>query len=377
MKILLVITKSEIGGAQVFVLNLARSLKRMGCDVEVAAGDGNYLSLEFEKDNITFHYLNSLKRNFSILNSFYFIYDLYRLLKKNNYDLIHLNSSNTLIGAISSFFIKKRPKTIFTFHGLSFIDQNFKTNFFIKTLAKLYFKILLKTVDGTVFVSNINYEVAKKAKIVKLADVIYNGLEKDELSYLSEEEARNYFSKKCGQDLSKDYLIGSTGRLAYPKNYEFLIENYLLIKNTIPEAKVILIGDGPDYEKYKSRIHQLGIQNDFFLVGAINDSYKYIKAFDVFTLSSHFEGLSISLIEAIFAEIPILASNVGGNPEIVANCSDQLFNLNDADDYIGKLLYIKKEKFYFQSHNSAMKEKFSLKNMAVSYKLLYESLIKR
>lgn len=377
MKILLVITKSEIGGAQVFVLNLARSLKRMGCDVEVAAGDGNYLSLEFEKDNITFHYLNSLKRNFSILNSFYFIYDLYRLLKKNNYDLIHLNSSNTLIGAISSFFIKKRPKTIFTFHGLSFIDQNFKTNFFIKTLAKLYFKILLKTVDGTVFVSNINYEVAKKAKIVKLADVIYNGLEKDELRYLSEEEARNYFSKKCGLDLSKDYLIGSTGRLAYPKNYEFLIENYLLIKNTIPEAKVILIGDGPDYQKYKSRIHQLGIQNDFFLVGAINDSYKYIKAFDVFTLSSHFEGLSISLIEAIFAEIPILASNVGGNPEIVANCDYQLFNLNDADDYIGKLLYIKKEKFYFQSHNSAMKEKFSLKNMAVSYKLLYESLIKR
>ncbi len=375
MKILLVITKSEIGGAQVFVLNLARSLKRMGYDVEVAAGDGNYLSGELEKENITFHYLNSLKRNFSVLNSLYFIYDLYQLLKENNYDILHLNSSNTLVGVLSSFFLKKRPRTILTFHGLSFIDQNFKARIFIKTLAKFYFKILLKTVDRTVFVSKINYEVVKKAKIIKSADVIYNGLDENELHYLAEEKARNYFSKKCGLNLSKDFLIGSTGRLSYPKNYEFLIENFCSIKKEIPNAKVIIIGDGTDYEKYKTRINQLGIQNEFFLVGAIKDSYKYIKAFNVFTLTSRFEGLSISLIEAIFAEIPILASDVGGNKESVGGSSKQVFILNDIEDYIKKLLEIKKNRSHFIEYNTSLKKNFTLEKMVSKYKALYDSLI--
>ncbi|MCX6173170.1 MAG: glycosyltransferase [Ignavibacteriales bacterium] len=376
MKILLVITKSEIGGAQVFLLNLARSLKKMGCDVEVAAGDGNYLPSELEKNNITFHYLNSLKRNFSVLNSFYFIYDLYRLLQVNSYDIIHLNSSNTLIGAISSFFLKKRPKAIFTFHGLSFIDKNFKTNSFIKVLAKVYFKILLKAVNKTVFVSNINYIESKEARIVKSAEVIYNGLDEIQMHYLTEKDARSYFSNKCNLDLSNEFLIGSTGRLAYQKNYEFLIENYSSIKKKIPNAKVIIIGDGPDYEKYKAQILKLEIQNEFFMIGAIKDSYQYIKAFDVFTLPSRYEGLSISLIEAIFAEIPILASNVGGNPENVDHCEEQLFDLYDINDYINKLENIRRKKEFFKNYNIALKSKFSLNKMVQSYLNLYQSLIK-
>ena len=127
MKILLVITKSEIGGAQVFVLNLARALQQAGLYVEVAAGEGNFLFEELQKHNISYHYLNSLKRDFSVLNSFYFIFDLHRLLKRNNYDIVHLNSSNTLFGAISTYLLKKKPRTLFTFHGLSLLDKNYKS----------------------------------------------------------------------------------------------------------------------------------------------------------------------------------------------------------------------------------------------------------
>ncbi len=80
MKILLVITKSEIGGAQTFVLNIARALNKIGYNVEVAAGAGDYLLEELKKNNITFHYLNSLKRDFSIISSINFIFSLRKLL---------------------------------------------------------------------------------------------------------------------------------------------------------------------------------------------------------------------------------------------------------------------------------------------------------
>ena len=376
MKVLLIITKSEIGGAQVFVLNLARSLRKLGFEVEVAAGDGDYLFKELQKNNIPYHYLSSLKRNISIFSSFYFIYDSYRLLKAKKYDIVHLNSSNTLFGAVAAYLLRNRPKILFTFHGLSLLDKNYEANFLIRFLTKLYFKIFLKFVDKSVFVSALNYKESQEEGILQNAEVIFNGLNENEINFLSEEEAKKYFSFKCGTDLSSSFLIGSTGRLAYPKNYEFLINNFLFIKKKIPNAKVIIIGEGPDRTKFEELIRKMKIQNDFFLLGAMQDSFMYIKAFDVFTLPSRYEGLSISLMEAVFASIPILASDVGGNSEIVCGCKGQLFRLNDVDDYVIKLIDIQKEKQHLMEYNKGLKINFSLDKMVISYKNLYELLSK-
>ena len=375
MKVLLVITKSEIGGAQTFILNLARSLKKIGFEVDVAAGEGNYLFEELKKYNISFHFIRSLKRDFSIISSINFIFSLHKLLNTNKYDLIHLNSSNTLIGTISTFFLKIKPKVVFTFHGLSFMDENFSTSYLIKPIAKLYFHFFLKLVDQPVFVSNLNYIVSKEANIINNGKVIYNGLDENELIYLSRNEARNFFNSKYNINISQNYLIGSIGRLAYQKNYEFLINNFFLIKSKIPTVKFIIIGNGPYYKKLNKRIKKLGIQNDFFLVGALKDSYKYIRAFDVFTLPSRYEGLSISLIETIFSGIPILASNVGGNSEIVDD--EQLYKLNDIDDYIGKLLLIKENPKKYHNRNCNLISRFSLSEMAKGYSKLYEKLVEK
>lgn len=376
MKILFVITKSEIGGAQVFVLNLARALKKNGCDVEVAAGDGDFLFTELQKKKISCHYLNSLKRNFSLINSLYFIYDLRRLLKTNNYDVVHLNSSNTLIGTISTLFLKQKPKTAFTFHGLSFIDKNYQANIFFKMLAKFYYKILLKTVDRVVFECNLNYKEVKEAGMIKRAEVICNGLDESELNFLSGKDARAFLSEKCGLDLSNTFLIGSTGRLIYQKNYEFLINSFVLIKEKILNAKVVIIGNGSDRHNYEGLIQKLGLENDFFLVGGLKNSHQYMKGFDLFTLTSRYEGVSISLIEALYAEIPILASFVGGNPDVVDNNENELFALDDFDDYLSKLLNIRSNRDELIKHNVSIKSKFSLQSFMNHYKDLFDGLIK-
>lgn len=375
MKILIVITKSEIGGAQVFVLNLARSLHKMGHDVQVAAGDGDYLEGELKKNEIPFHYLNSLKRDISLLNSIYFIFDLYRLIHLEKFEIIHLNSSNTLIGSISAYFTREKPKIVFTFHGLSFLDENYKIKKIIKFIAKLYFKVFLKTIDKTVFVSKLNYEDSIEAKVVKDGEVIYNGLDEKEMNLLSAREARMFFSERCKIDLSNIFLIGSTGRLAYQKNYEFIINNYFIIHNRIPNVKIVIIGDGPDRVKYNTQIMNLGLENDIFLVGAIKDSSKYIKAFDVFTLPSRYEGLSISLIEAIFAEVPIIASNVGGNTEVVGGDFKQLYEFDNINEYIEKLIWLKNNKELSLKNNSLMKCNFKLENMVRDYLKLYNRLL--
>jgi glycosyltransferase involved in cell wall biosynthesis len=371
MRILYVVTKSDIGGAQVFVLNLARAFRNNGEEVEVVAGDGDFLFRELDKNDIKYYYLNSLKRNFSVFNALYFVFQLRSLLKKNKYDVVHLNSSNTLIGAAASLFLKNKPKNVFTFHGLSFIDKNFNPNFIVKYLAKIYFKIFLKAVDEIIFECRMNYEELAGERMFKNARIIYNGLNPEELEFLSTSEARKFLSEKCGNDLQNNFIIGSTGRLAYQKNYEFLINNFHLIKEKIPDAKVIIIGDGQDYDEYKRMIRERGIENDFYLLGEIKNSHRFINGFDLFTLTSRYEGVSISLIEAIYSNTPVLVSNVGGNPDVVGRDSNQLFELNNFEEYLEKLLKIRTEREKIVKHNASLRVDFSLSKMVNNYKEVY------
>ncbi|MBS3943897.1 MAG: glycosyltransferase [Melioribacter sp.] len=371
MKILYVITKSDIGGAQVFVLNLARAFQKNGDEVEVVAGDGDFLFSELDKDNIKYYYLNSLKRNFSVFNALYFVFQLRNLLKSKKYDVVHLNSSNTLIGAAASLFLKNKPKNVFTFHGLSFIDKNFNPNFIIKYLAKFYFKIFLKAVDEIIFECQMNYDELAGEGMFKNARIIYNGLNPEELEFLNPDEARQFLSDKCGTDLENNFIIGSTGRLAYQKNYEFLINNFHLIKEKIPDAKVLIIGDGQDYDEYKRMIKERGIEMDFYLLGEIKNSHRFINGFDLFTLTSRYEGVAISLIEAIYSNTPVLVSNVGGNPDVVGGDSNQLFELDNFEEYLEKLLKIRHERKMIIEHNASLRVDFSLSKMVNNYKEVY------
>lgn len=362
MKILLVITKAEIGGAQAFVLNLAKSLKLKGLEVAVAAGDGDYLPSELAKHNIDFFYLKSLKRSRNPLLVFSFVRELFSLLKKEKFTVLHLNSTNTLPGVIAACWLSKKIKTVFTVHGLSVLDKNYQANFFVKFLFKAYFKFFLKFVNKTVFVSDYNYKETKEVGIIKQGDVIYNGLDLDENNFLERNKAREELERMASVNLQNSFIIGSIGRLSKEKNYEFIINLWPLVKQIKPNAKLIIIGDGPEKEKYQKLIQKIQAGNDIFLLGAKEEASRLLKGFDLFILPSIYEGLSISLIETQFAGICALASDVGGNSEVIgeANC----FDLNNKQEFLNKL----GTGVIFQDR----REKFHLNKMIADYIRVYE-----
>jgi glycosyltransferase involved in cell wall biosynthesis len=349
MKILLVITKAEIGGAQAFVLNLARGLNKKGHEVVVAAGDGDFLSQELSRDNIKFLRIDNIKRSKNPLSSFLFIWELKKIIDKESFNVVHLNSTNTLPGVISACLSKKKPKTIFTVHGLSVLDKNYKASSLVKIIFKLYFKIFLYFIDKIVFVSKYNLIESAKQGIAKDGLVIYNGLNIDQNYFLDHLKARQALTSFSKIDLSDNYLIGSIGRLATQKNYDFLINIWPEIKKIKTNAKLIIIGEGPERNKYESLIKKLNLVNDIFLSGELKDASCLLKGLDLFILPSIYEGLSISLIEAILSDIPVLASDVGGNSEVIGlkNC----YKLDDKNDLLFKLVHpllidIDKKQFY-------------------------------
>lgn len=352
MKILIVVTKSEIGGAQVFALNLARGLKESGKGVVVAGGGGGYLPEELSKINIPFYRFKNLERSYNPFKIFKFIKELKNYVKNEGFNVVHLNSSNALFGVWGLSKIDPKPKIVFTIHGLSFLDKNHKINFLAKYLYGLFFKCAWRKVSSLVFVSQLNYQSSIDRGLTKKGEVVYNGVYLPRDYFWDKEESKIFLQNKIGFDLSDAYIYGSIGRLAYPKNYEFLIESHNEVKKLFPQAKLILIGEGPERNKYESLINSLNLKEDVFLFGEEKNASRLLKTFDLFVLPSIFEGMSLSLVEAVASGIPVLASRVGGNEEIIG--VDNCFELNNKEDFLNKIkdykfVNIDKSKFDFET----------------------------
>lgn len=355
-----------------FVATLAKNLHRQEHEVTVAYGEGDYLRDTLAPEGIPLVRFHWLRRTNNPIANLKFGWELRKFLAAHSFDVIHFNSSNALFGVIGTRLMRKRPKIVFTLHGLSVIDTNYKTSNMAKRLYRLLFKFLLSLVDRSIFVSKANFEYAKKVGLLKRGTMIFNGIDTGALRFMDRNAARAELGGKINTDLSNKYVIGSIGRLAYPKNYEFLIDTFPKITKEIPNAIAIIIGDGPKRDTYERMIEQRNLSGKIFLVGEIPDAYRYIKALDLFTLPSEYEGMSMTLIEALFAEVAILASRVGGTPELL-NDPSQTYELNSGEEFIEKLKAIHSQKeFSYTAAQKNHRSQFEGKAMADAYIKVYE-----
>ena len=115
-------------------------------------------------------------------------------------------------------------------------------------------------------------------------------------------------------------FIGSIGNLYKTKGFEYFIEAAdILINQSRLSATFIIIGEGKEREALEKLIAKYNLKNNFILAGNIDQAARLLPAFDVYVCSSVKEGLSYTLIEAMQAGRPIVATAVGGNPELIEN----------------------------------------------------------
>lgn len=375
MKILLITTKASIGGAQVFVLNLARIWQERGFEVAVVAGAGDFLPRELESAGIKFYNFFSLKRDNSLLSGWRFIIALRRFLKHHPFDVVHFNSSNALFGVISLWGLRPKPRSIFTVHGLSVLDHNYQVSAGRRWLYHYFFKFFLRLVDRVVFVSRFNKEVALADGLIKQGEVIGNGLDEEAIGFLSRSEAQDFLRRKTGLDLDHVYLVGSIGRLSYAKNYDWLIRVWPKILDANKAVRLVIFGSGEEEKTLRRLIESMNLIGRVFIISS-DKAARYLKAFDLFLLPSRYEGFPLTLVEAMLAGLPVLASRVGGNAEILER-PEALYNFNDQAEFL--------ERFFKLSDDPALRRdlaefnyrtaaKFSLSAMADRYQDIYSSL---
>jgi glycosyltransferase involved in cell wall biosynthesis len=279
-----------------------------------------------------------------------------------------------LPGAVGVKLANKKIKTVFTFRGMSILDEHYKINPVLRFLYRIFFRFFLLFIDEAVFVSQENFAKFGRGNLAKRGVMIYNGLDPSKNNFFSKEQVLDFFHKKTNRDFSEKYIIGSIGRLDYAKNYEFLINVFPEILKIKPRAVAVIIGEGPDRKKYETLIEENNLQEKIFLLGNIENGSRYLKGFDVLVLPSRYEGLSITLLEALFAGLPVLASAVGGNSEAVSLPEAEIYELDNKKDFLEKFEFLQPPGILkeIKEKNKSLKEKFNLENSADSYEKIYK-----
>lgn len=336
--ILYVITQSEFGGAQRYLLDLASGLND-NFNILIAFGEQaekGKLAEKLKKLNIKYYIVPHLRRRLNWLDDIRAWWNLVKLFKKTKADIIHLNSSKvSILGSlatmISNLTTFPNPRLIYTVHGWVFNEKlpPGRKKFYLQAEKYTSFNK-----DRLICVSEFDRQLALQNKIApsqKLTS-IHNGIKPFNL--LPRDEARRIILDKVPSGFKTKgeikFLIGSIGNLYKNKGYHYAINAiHLLAKQNIG-AKMIVIGDGPQAEEMQRWLKQLKMADDFAFVGRIDNASKLLAAFDIYLCSSEKEGLSYTLIEAMMAGLPIVATRVGGNQELIRN--DQEGLLVEAQD---------------------------------------------
>lgn len=116
-----------------------------------------------------------------------------------------------------------------------------------------------------------------------------------------------------------DFLVGYVGRLKAERNHRTLLAAVARLNGSIPRLKVLLIGDGEEMANLKLQAEELGITDQIAFMGRRNDIPMLLASLDVFISPSFYEGMSVALIEAMAAGLPIVASDIPSNAELISN----------------------------------------------------------
>jgi len=339
-RILYIITQSELGGAQRYVLDLARNLKNE-YDIAVAfgeQGDKGQMASHLDKIRITYFAIPQLKRNICPIRDIWAYFKIKKLILDLKPNIIHLSSSKvSVLGSLAACSAKKtnrigNPLVVYTAHGWVFNEpmSSFK--------QKIYFwseKYTAKFKDKVICINKQDLEQAKsllKIEQHKLS-LVYHGIDIQQYQYFTREEARKRLFaliKNAQMPDEKTILIGSIGNLYATKGYYYLIKamHYLIIDYGFP-ITAIIIGEGPEREDLEARIikfHPMdynaidgNVTQKIILAGRIPNAAEILPAFDFYVSTSLKEGFPYTILEAMGAGLPVVATRVGGIPDMITD----------------------------------------------------------
>ncbi|MCZ2492137.1 glycosyltransferase family 4 protein [Dellaglioa carnosa] len=365
MRIMYVITRSDWGGAQAHLYELIKYQVGIGNEVLVVVGNkGGFSEKVGNIIGVNLKILSDLQRELSVSKDLKIVIKLKTILKKFKPDILHLHSSKAgTVGRIAAIGLP--VKVVFTVHGWAFTDG-------ISAAKRLIYKMIERPLnhftDATILVSKYDYKLGIQTNVLKKnknAIVIYNGVE---------------IAKSIKQDkkiVNNKTILTMTARFDRQKNQELLIKALVKVESNI---LVRFIGDGPSLSNMKILANDLHVQDKVEFLGYRSDVNTLLKETDIFILITNWEGLPISILEAMRLGIPVIASNVGGIDEEIETGISGILVENNIDEIVnavdGLVNNVELQNNFSRTSIETINNKFIISDMDIKTNNLYRELIK-
>lgn len=345
MRILQVITLSELGGAQSVVVNLANALRRQH-EVIVVAGEGDGKMWDLLSPSVIREHVPSLCRALSPLKELKTILAFRKLYRKYHPDIIHLHSSKAGILGRLAF---PKSKIVYTVHGFDSIRVAYRKYLPIE-------KSLQNRCRAIIGVSKYDERNLRSEGISNHVGMIYNGI-------VEPLHLNNALFQNLGKYSRKVLCIA---RLAPPKN----IDLFLSVAKLLPQYAFIWIGNQHEVS--------FACPANVFFMGNLPNAGSYNEYADLFFLPSNYEGLPIVIIEALACGKPVVASAVGGISELLDGTNGYALE-NDAQKMAEKIscIFSDTERYALMSEcaRKTYLEKFTVDRMVSGYLAVYNQIV--
>ncbi|MGI6683912.1 MAG: glycosyltransferase family 4 protein [Bacillota bacterium] len=318
MKILQVVTLSEVGGAQKVLFNVVKGLhNRKEFEFHVAAAPGGEMVDWLREIGVRVFELPELVRPIFPINDIKAMIKLRKLMQDEKYDLVHCHSSKAgIVGRLAARWAGV-PRIVFTVHGWGVNDRQ---SFLMRNLLGMAEKLAGWVSTDVVCVSQADYQLGKKFVKEEKMQVIYNGVEESK-------GCRGKLREELGIG-KDDIVIAMAARLKKPKEPLLFLQTADRLINSgygygrqEYENKVhfVLVGDGPLRKVCEDFVRGKRLDDWVHLLGTREDLLDLYPDFDIFVLLSTWEGLPLTICEAMRAGLPVVASRVGGVAEQVVH----------------------------------------------------------
>ena len=373
MKLLYVITLPDLGGAQAHLLEVARAMVADGHEVYVAVGKSGWLTEQLAELQINTIIVPELVREISPVKDYRVVCGIKKIIQNIRPDIVHCHSSKAgIVGRVAAWLAG--VPAVFTAHGWAFTEG-------VPAVKRLVYSLIEHTMllctDKVLCVSEYDHKLADKwfgYRSEKLVTV-YNGVANGERSAIPSD-----MEKGQAELQTKELSLIMVARFAPPKEHLQLVKAAEQVLKSGYAVRCNLVGDGPLMAECAEYVRQHNLSSQVKLLGARNDVSSLLHASDVFCLISNYEGLPISIIEGMRADLPVLASNVGGVPELVEDgVNGFLINRGDIKQLAEKIICLLKDKKLLMNMGKKSREiyleKFTSKVMIDKIKSVYNEIL--
>lgn len=381
IRVLHIITRLDKGGSAQNTLLTVSRLNKERFNVTLISGNTNdpdkEIANSIAQKNLNYILIPELAREIGLFKDIKAFWKIYHFVKGKEFDIVHTHSSKAGILGRWAAKLAGVKMIVHTPHGHIFYGYFnwFKTKIFIyleKITSLITDRIITLTQRGKE--EHVKYRIAKPSKFVP----IYSGIEIEKFTNPQIDIIREKERLNIPLDVP---VIGTVTRLEPVKGNQYFIASLPHIIKIFPALKIFIVGDGKEKAKLECYVKELGLLENVIFMGLSKDIRGILSTFDIFVLSSLNEGMGRCLLEAQALGVPVVATKVGGTPDIVRDgVTGILVPPRNPEALAEAIIKLLKDKFLRENMSKESKgwvdKKFSVEAMVEKISDLYRELIR-